>query len=273
MKYKDKKINDVPSFLKWVKAGHQIENIADDGFPLPFTQDTIYYRGQANNTWELSPAVFRKYIQEHELLRKAELSLWNEVAQCRSYLEKLIYFQHYGLWTRLLDVTSNPLIALYMACDDEKERKANGVIYTGTKGYTKDVKETAIAELTAEFVFTSSFNNFPQEFKDFVKENQTKPTYFTHPILIQPPINNPRIEAQNGAFILAPLIENEQSEIPYKGNLDNSGFFGERRALIPATSKIAILKELNELGINKGSIYKGTSEKLQSIIQEELWKF
>ena len=37
--------------------------------------------------------------------------------------------QHYGCPTRLLDITANPLVALYFACDGEQAAHQDGVVY------------------------------------------------------------------------------------------------------------------------------------------------
>lgn len=42
-------------------------------------------------------------------------------------IEKLTYMQHYGCLTRLLDITTNPLVALYFACVGEDD--SDGAIY------------------------------------------------------------------------------------------------------------------------------------------------
>ena len=38
-------------------------------------------------------------------------------SECKSALDYLVQMQHYELPTRLLDVTTNPLVALYFACE------------------------------------------------------------------------------------------------------------------------------------------------------------
>ena len=264
----DRKIKDVNSFLKWVKDVREVENEER----ISFSQSIRYYRGQANKKWELKPSVFRHpNVQEHKLLHQAELELWNKMGTFRNYLDKLIYFQHYGLPTRLLDVTFNPLIALYMACDDEKERKHQGVVFVGYKGNEDSCKMT-IPELTARFLFTSPFQNFHIELEQFAKKHEQEIGNFCQTTLIIPPINNPRIEMQNGAFIMSPLIEKANDCHLQTNSLDKSGFFEDRKALVPAFCKENILKELSELGINKGSIYRDTEKKLQSILRNEQWK-
>ena len=42
----------------------------------------------------------------------------SEFSTCTSALDYLVKMQHYGLPTRLLDLTTNPLVALYFACEE-----------------------------------------------------------------------------------------------------------------------------------------------------------
>lgn len=60
---------------------------------------------------------------------------------CKTAIEKLEIMQHYGIPIRLLDITRNPLVALYFACQgDELENwYENGkvIIYKVDKEYVK----------------------------------------------------------------------------------------------------------------------------------------
>jgi hypothetical protein len=272
IKCEDTIIGNVSDYLLWVKETNKAEVISDEGQPICFENNNIYYRGQSCSCWELKPSVFREPIlDEHSLLNKASLKLWNEVSSLRTHLEKMIFFQHYGLCTRLLDVTFNPLVALYMACCEEKWNTCDGVVFCG---YSVERRNDKIAELTAKYVFENELQLMVVGFHHFLKAQNVKIDSFTQPIFILPPINNPRIEAQNGAFIMVPLIDkiiDEETALLNMKSLNGTEFFDERRAIIKGYDKESILHELSILGIDSGTIYKGIEEKLKAIVIEEKW--
>ena len=85
----------------------------------------IFYRGHAAISWKLLPSIFRKpknepesrgIKKEHLLFRDMVARLPQSFSGCESALDYLVQMQHYELPTRLLDVTTNPLVALYFAC-------------------------------------------------------------------------------------------------------------------------------------------------------------
>ena len=245
--------------------------MSDEGEPICFDNDYGYYRGQSCSSWELKPSVLREppYLDEHILLNKASLKLWNDISSLNTYLEKMIFFQHYGLSTRLLDVTFNPLVALYMACCEENNRTCDGAVFCG---HYSEIQHPNIAELTAKYVFENELQRMDFGVHHLAKNEGVNVNAFTQPIFILPPINNPRIEAQNGAFVMAPLIENiidEKAVILNRKGLDNTDFFDNRRAIIKGYNKECLLHELSVLGIDSGTIYKSIEEKLKAIVSGE----
>lgn len=273
VKYKDKIIENVSDYLLWVKETNKVEVKSEDGNPIDLENSNVYYRGQSCSCWELKPSAFREPIlDEHSLVNKASLKLWNEVSSLKSYLEKMIFFQHYGLCTRLLDVTFNPLVALYMACCEGDRNNCDGVVFCG---YGTEKRDDRIAELTAKYIFENELQQMVVGFHSFANVRNANVELFTQPLFILPPINNPRIEAQNGAFVMAPLIDkliDEETPLLNRKSLDGTKFFDERRAIIKGSNKGSILCELSLLGIDSGTIYKGIEEKLKAIVIEEKWK-
>lgn len=94
------------------------------------TKYEIFYRGHENTDYQLVPNLLRNNStknpngqavkdivnNEHEAFRDIVEKQPSEFAQCNSAIEYLVKMQHFGLKTRLLDITSNALIALYFAC-------------------------------------------------------------------------------------------------------------------------------------------------------------
>lgn len=89
---------------------------------------TAFFRGHANKDWKLEPGLLRNdgYIEnEHLMYRTIVAKHTSEFSTCTSALDYLVKMQHYGLPTRLLDLTTNPLVALYFACEHQVYSRSN----------------------------------------------------------------------------------------------------------------------------------------------------
>lgn len=93
------------------------ETVASSGLDLDKYE--VFYRGENKYFETTIPSIFRKGLEnEHKIFRELELRYPNIFDKAKSTIDKLSIMQHYGLPTRLLDFTTNPLLALYMAIDN-----------------------------------------------------------------------------------------------------------------------------------------------------------
>ena len=91
----------------------------------------IFYRGHADRDWELLPSIFRMpngVEKEHLFFRDMVAHEPQSFSECKSTLDYLVQMQHYGLPTRLLDMTTNPLVALYFACQPTPDDAVAGAV-------------------------------------------------------------------------------------------------------------------------------------------------
>lgn len=117
-------------------------------------QYSMVYRGQANNTWGLVPSIFRRdncdlFVIEHRTINEYITKFPEFSSQPK--INVIADMQHYGLPTRLIDWTTNPLVALFFACSDESQNDSDGKIFISVKDYyTTPQQSLKFAELICE---------------------------------------------------------------------------------------------------------------------------
>ena len=104
--------------IKVREWGQLIENIAE--CTKRFGDVGLWWRGHSNIEWTLVPTIYRGESNKYEqtrcinFVRKGKTRHSNTPAY-NDYVSWLFLMRHYGLYTRLLDWSESPLIALYFA--------------------------------------------------------------------------------------------------------------------------------------------------------------
>ncbi|EGT5209053.1 FRG domain-containing protein [Cronobacter sakazakii] len=263
------KIDSVTSFLSYVYQQTPPKHIR-------------CYRGQANRQWGLKPSVMRglRANAERQIFSELMVESPTEFNGDHLMFDKLVRAQHYGLPTRLLDVTLNPLVALYFACNDDAHHDANGVVHildfdenrvrfsdSDTISLICNLARLTDSEKTIinqEFRKVKSWNEDARvEFRKLAPMKRLyqfirgeKP-YFTDSIrpvdmfryqFVYPAKTNRRVIAQSGAFVVAGLLD-------YKAPGTTHKSFTTSKIVIPAEFKQKILEDLDVLNINSRTMF------------------
>lgn len=243
-------ISSVSQYLYHIQKVHEVHNPEID---FDFRQPRLFYRGQADCSWSISSRLMREGMipYEYDMLRDARNMLWKELTEHKTYLEKISLFQHYGLPTRLLDVTTNPLVALYFACEKEKDK--NGVVFYG---YIQN-DDISHVQRILQYIFEHPYTDF---IDNAIKEQDLEKYSYTY--YVYPTLNNARVSRQQGEFLMAPLIKGigNDARMILKNYEFNSCFEG--RLLISKDSKNSILDELDEYGFNQSTLFQNIESQL-----------
>lgn len=282
-------IDSVSSFIENIRS---IKEAADG------TSTELYFRGQETEFWDIEPSIFRDDMLsiEHKLMQIPLQKSPTEFRDLNSMFDIMTKYQHYGMCTRLLDLTTNPLVALYFACkthgvekydteDGEVDKEPYGVIYYTDKYYpsqSTDIEIQIVSALASydlekentlldileklnrdKIIDEKTKSHWLENYGEFVKIIQSN-------YMVMPTYTNERLRKQSGVFLLASLFSfNKEHDInksvisKAKGKLKEE--FNEVYFYVSGENKEAILKELDLYNINEATLFPELEHQLSYI--------
>jgi hypothetical protein len=261
-----------------------------------------FFRGQKCSSWGVQPNIFRNdgLQYEHTIIDQAQRQNPLEFRDCTSNFEILTKLQHYGLGTRLLDVTLNPLVALFFATEFSSQyiKNENGhfdrQIHDG-KVFYKFVNGNSLRDLHIRIALEIPFSEFgkSQSLEEFCKrlfdnkvvskEEYEKIITNDYDMVIKQlqtnsfivaTNSNDRLVQQRGAFLFPTAIniktgKDIKTSILSKAREDLEKEFGGF-FIIPAKNKKSIRKELDFFNVNEATLFPELEHQMKYIQSQTL---
>lgn len=246
-----------------------------------------FYRGHEDVTFELTPSLLRKWPSggwkfmpsEDRLCKELLIAHYDEFEGDQYCFDQLVRMQHFGLPTRLLDISGNPLVALFFACYCKPELMgADGEVIIfrvpeeQVKYYDSDTVSciSNLSKLSYEqknqidlSLDLEDFNENPvtgkllhhiKSEKGFF-EARIVPDHLGSIVCVKAKQTNTRIKSQSGAFLL----------FGHEAILPESGQDGLEVSRITVRNKQRILDQLDALNINATTVYPSIQETAQHV--------
>ena len=220
-------------------------------FRSEFLDEQIYCRGQKNGTnagWILLPTFYREKKKYKNVPfytdKKEEINIiYKFIEKNYGYFKNIEFdnlisilnvLQHYGFPTRVLDVTQNPLVALYFALENVELNDNNQPVV-----YLIYAKETHASHL------------INADLNKFYFDEQNEKRRIDSIILVNGCVLSERIKNQKGDFIL----------YYHEDDINKNKKFTIKEVLISPDSINNLKTELELIGISKSTIYPALTEE------------
>ncbi|TYB74371.1 FRG domain-containing protein [Bizionia myxarmorum] len=235
-----------------------------------------YYRGHSDINFELKPSIYRDGLiyNEDNIFKESISRVPLEFINAKSTVEKLVKMQHYGIPTRLLDITANPLVALYFACNKDFSKDGEVVYLRIPKNHIKYYDSDVVSVLSniakrpenfeidtstskiSEFNQTTPIEYLLHEIKEEKPyfQNLINPKHMEQVFAVKVKLDNERILKQEGAFLIFGIDANKirPARVPTDWILNRTT---KVKLEIAANRKRAILKELATFGISNRTLF------------------
>lgn len=214
------------------------------------TSDYVF-RGQKNRKWPLTASVFRNNYDDqkeynlYKEIKKNQLKEFNK----QNFLENLIHMQHYGIPTRLLDWSMNPLISLFFACSESKSdgrvfAYRPNVIFEFDSDEYRNIAKYFEEDINLSKLSSASIKLLVAVFRKSLPQS----------IFIESSYENERLRAQSGLFSIYIDIRPQYIDLIRKEIIRSTNLYTK---FLKETDPIVIKKLVNSNKENLNSDLRG----------------
>ena len=260
---------------------------------------SLYFRGESQCGLKLRPSVMRKdglLTSESRMLLELISRRPEDFSSASSALAQWVLAQHHGLKTRFLDITSNPLVALFHAseADDAKESEkvaakepSDGRLHVFAipwsliKPFNSDtVSIIANAaklsrddqyELVPEpsHRYSSALRRLYQQIREEKPnfEERIDPRDFYRVFVVEPQQSSERIRAQSGAFLASVFHPRFERDEILRWNGDTP-VYAHYELTVAGEHNKDILNELRSINITREKLFPGLDVSAEAITEK-----
>ena len=255
----------------------------------------LYFRGEAKSIHQLRPSAMRD-----EAFIENEGAMLTDLASRRpeefnglvSGLAQLVLAQHNGLKTRFLDISSNPLVALFHACgggeSSQKHLKHDGRmhVFVAPRQMVKPFNSDTVSvianyarlprrhqkALTGGPDAIGAYSTAMEQLVQLIQAekpyfaSRIDPRDFYRVIIVEPQQSPERIRAQSGAFLVSAFHERFERDQVLHWN-DKIPVYAHYPLTVSKDDKTRILDELRMFNITREALFPGLDTAAEAIME------